>query len=140
MIVLQALDRITLVRTRSRLRRTLIPVARHFAACSDPTTPPEPPAVPTGDAECVRDDDCALLPYATCCGECPPEPPYEAGSRQELDAIFIELESRCGLDRRPCEPPVCVARPAGCYVRAACRAGECVAETDGPCGITGSGR
>lgn len=88
-------------------------------------------AAPAEDAECVVDEDCVMIPYVTCCGECPPEPPFEAGPREELDAILIEMETRCALERRPCEAPVCAARPPGCYVRAACERGRCVAETDG---------
>jgi hypothetical protein len=91
--------------------------------------PAPPPA--TSEAECVRDEDCALLPYVNCCGECPPELPFESGTRQELDAIFIELESRCATERKACTPPVCEPVPDGCYAKAACAGGRCVVETDG---------
>ena len=95
-------------------------------------------ATPVDDAECVVDQDCVLMPYVTCCGECPPEPPFEAAPRQALDAVLIEMETQCALERRACEPPVCKARPPGCYVRAACEQGRCVAETDGCDAISGS--
>jgi hypothetical protein len=85
------------------------------------------------DAECTVDADCALLPSVTCCGECPPVPPFDVGARFNLDAIFIEMETRCAEDRRECTPPVCEPMPAGCHASAACEAGRCVVETDG-CG------
>jgi len=90
------------------------------------------PRSETGEAftadeiECLSDAQCALAPIVTCCGECPAEPPYEAITLAELDAIFIEAEERCALDRRECTPPVCAPPPA-CEARAACDAGECVA-------------
>lgn len=90
----------------------------------------EPPAA-RQDVDCVRDDDCVLMPYVTCCGECPPAPPFEAAPRTELDAVLIELETTCALDRRECAAPACDPRPAGCYAKAACVAGRCVVETDG---------
>jgi hypothetical protein len=89
------------------------------------------PAQAPADAECVVDRDCALLPYVTCCGECPPVPPFEVGTRQQLDAIFIELESSCAIERKACTPPVCEPMPEGCYAKAACEAGRCVVETEG---------
>jgi hypothetical protein len=93
--------------------------------------PLQPPAVE--DPDCVVDQDCALLPYATCCGECPPAPPFDVGTRGALDAIFIELETACALDLRACTPPVCDPMPPGCRARAACVDGRCVVESEG-CG------
>jgi hypothetical protein len=105
-------------------------------ACG-PSKPDEPPA---GDrvatargADCAHDDDCALVPDVTCCGECRAAPPYEAGTRASIDAIFIELETKCALQREDCQPRACDPVPAGCYARAACVDGRCVAETEG-CG------
>jgi hypothetical protein len=89
----------------------------------------DPPSI--DDPDCVRDQDCELLPYVTCCGECAPAPPFEAVTRQQLDAVFIELESRCAIDRRECTPPVCERVPRGCYARAGCVAGRCVVESEG---------
>jgi hypothetical protein len=91
-------------------------------------------SAPDPDLECLRDQDCALLPHATCCGECPPAPPFEVGTREDLDAIFITLESECALDRRECAPLECAPIPAGCTARAACDQGRCVVEEDG-CGL-----
>lgn len=108
------------------------------AACPDDrpreTAPAPAPAelvAPRPRDPCVRDQDCALLPYVTCCGECPPAPPFEVGTREALDAIFIESEQRCAEDRRPCTPPVCERPPRGCYARAACQAGVCVVQAEG---------
>ena len=100
------------------------------ASTDDSPAAPEPVL----DADCVRDEDCALLPYVTCCGECPPAPPFDVGTRSNLDAIFIELETQCALDLRECTPPECDPMPAGCYAKAACVDGRCVVETDG-CGV-----
>ncbi len=83
------------------------------------------------DAECAQDSQCALLPQLTCCGECPPTPPFEVGTREDLDAIFIEAETRCAEDTRACAPPTCAAKPRGCYARAACVSGSCVVESEG---------
>lgn len=95
---------------------------------------PQPPVDPSREElECTVDEECALLPYVTCCGECLPVPPFEVGTRSSLDAIFIELETRCAEDRRECSPPVCEPMPPGCYARAGCDDGRCVVETDG-CG------
>jgi len=117
------------------------PAARHAVALTllagCPDLPPreevrsaDVPA-PLLDADCARDQDCALLPYVTCCGECPPAPPFDVGTREDLDAIFIEQEERCALDRRECTPPTCDPLPPGCYARAGCVAGRCVVEVDG---------
>lgn len=83
------------------------------------------------DADCADDDDCALVPDVTCCGECRPSPPYEAQPRGAIDAIFIELETRCATQREDCASRACDPVPPGCYARPACVGGECVAETEG---------
>ncbi len=104
-------------------------------ACGDPESPepsrgPDPTSRRT-DADCEIDADCVLMPWVTCCGECPPAPPFEAAPRDALDAVLIESEQRCALDRRECEPPVCDPVPAGCWAKAACEANRCVVKTDG---------
>jgi hypothetical protein len=93
---------------------------------------------PRGD-ECTIDSDCVLMPEVTCCGECPPAPPFEAAPRESLDAVLIEAEERCATDLRPCTPPVCDPVPRGCWAKAACDDGRCVAATDG-CVIAGADR
>ena len=108
--------------------RALLAAVLVLAGCPAPTRPA------ARDAECVVDQDCALLPYVNCCGECPPAPPFEVGTREDLDAIFIELETRCAEDTRECTAPVCDPVPRGCSARAACEAGRCVVATDG-CGL-----
>jgi hypothetical protein len=108
-----------------------------LAACGDVTTPPAPGAPSVGqpgspgDAECVRDEDCALLPEVTCCGECPPSPPFAVGPTTALDAILIEAEQRCAKDVRPCKPLRCEPVPRGCYARAGCANGRCIVESEG---------
>jgi hypothetical protein len=93
----------------------------------------------SGDA-CEIDDDCGLVPGAlTCCGECPPAPPFQAVPRTQLDAMLLELELACaqptivgdeqteGSGAIAClAPPACEPVPAGCVARAACRDGRCV--------------
>jgi hypothetical protein len=96
---------------------------------SDPSSTPWNPAVQQED--CVKDRDCVLMPYITCCGECPPAPPFEPAPREALDAVLIEAEQRCATDFRPCPPLVCDPVPAGCWAKAACDDGRCVAVTDG---------
>src|SRR5512138_2386899 len=63
------------------------------------------PAEPASQAEapqCVRDDDCALLPSAlTCCVECPPAPPFEAVPTAVIAGLLIENETVCA------EPKLC---------------------------------
>jgi len=94
---------------------------------------PRPDAAPA-DVECVRDGDCVLLPEVTCCGECPPVPPFEVGTVAALDAVLIESEQICAERRVACEAtPACDPVPRGCYARAECIMGACVLATDG-CG------
>jgi hypothetical protein len=84
--------------------------------------------------QCMRDDDCALLPSAlTCCLECPPAPPFEAAPAWILDGILIENETTCAT-RRWCPEVECGALPAGCEAHAACEEGRCVAVAT-RCGI-----
>lgn len=87
---------------------------------------------PAGEpAQCVRDDDCVLLPSAlTCCLECPPAPPFEPAPSWVLDGMLIENDTVCPARWR-CPPIECDAVPPGCVARAACRGGRCVAVTAG---------
>jgi hypothetical protein len=80
--------------------------------------------------ECVRDDDCVLLPRVTCCGECAPSPPYEAAPRWVLDGMLVEAETTCARSSRPCTPPVCDL-PTTCVPHAACTEGRCQVSTRG---------
>src|SRR5688572_7895221 len=80
---------------------------------------------PAVGPSCIVDSDCALLPYVTCCGECPAAPPFDVGTREDLDAILIEMEQRCALDLRECTPPTCELIQNGCSARAACVDGHC---------------
>lgn len=120
------------------MRLVLVAVSALLAGCPErAAAPQDAPAGPARSGElprlveCADDSHCALLPHVTCCGECPPAPPFDVGNRQDLDALFIEAETRCAQDRRPCRPPVCEPRPRGCYARAACVAQRCVVESEG---------
>lgn len=97
-----------------------------FALVPCDQRPRGPEGAATAEIECNRDEDCTLLPVITCCGECPPEPPFEAVTIPELDGVLIELEERCATERRSCAPPVCAPAPRRCEARAACAGGECV--------------
>jgi hypothetical protein len=102
------------------------------ASPRDDGSAPAPRATPpAGDVDCVRDEDCALLPEITCCGECRPVPPFEVGTQHDLDARLIESEERCAHDTRACTPPVCTPMPRGCFARAACKQGRCVVDSEG---------
>jgi hypothetical protein len=85
--------------------------------------------------ECRVDDDCMLLPSAmTCCGECDPVPPFEAVPRTAVDALLIELETRCAEKPGPCEPPACESSPRGCSAHAACIGEHCTVVQNDSCG------
>lgn len=70
-------------------RIALLPL--FLVGCPPPGTP-----APAVDADCTRDEECALLPYATGCGECPPAPPFDVGTREDLDAMETD---GCGVPR-----------------------------------------
>jgi len=91
-------------------------------------------AQPASDqsAQCVRDDDCVLLPSAlTCCIECPPGPPFEPAPSWVLAGMLIQNETDCAERVRACPDVRCDPVPEGCRARAACAAGRCVAVTSG---------
>jgi hypothetical protein len=92
-------------------------------------------ARPAGEStQCLRDDDCALLPSAlTCCVECPPAPPFEPAPSWVLGGMLIQLETDCAQLDRACPEVRCEPVPAGCVARAACVNGRCVAVSSG-CG------
>lgn len=99
--------------------------------CVD-STPGMPISLLPAPAECVEDDDCTLMPSRlTCCGECPPAPPFEAAPRVELDGLLIEMETDCAPETRRCEPPICEVVAPGCTARARCIAGRCQVEATG---------
>ena len=82
--------------------------------------------------QCVRDDDCALLPSAlTCCVECPPAPPFEPAPSWVLGGMLIQHETDCAERDRACQEVRCEPVPEGCVARAACVNGRCVAVTAG---------
>lgn len=88
---------------------------------------PDRQALRDSTIECRVDDDCTLMPAAiTCCGECDPVPPFEAVPHTAVDAVLIELETRCAEKLAPCEPPVCESLPRGCEAYAACVGGQCI--------------
>jgi len=92
-----------------------------------PSFPALRPDAGPPELECSRDADCVLMPYVTCCGECPPSPPFDVGSIHDLDAILIEREQVCAERRPACEvSPQCEPVPAGCEARAACVSGACL--------------
>jgi len=100
-----------------------------LATLSQPTAPT---AVAVQAAECKSNDDCTLLPsQLTCCGECAPAPPFEAVTRQEMDALLIERETTCSQSPRLCQPPVCEPPPRGCSAQARCSVGRCVVDETG---------
>ena len=79
------------------------------------------------DTQCVRDEDCVLLPAAlTCCIECPPAPPFEAAPSWVLDGMLIENDTVCP-ERWRCPEVTCEAVSTDCIARAACDDGCCVA-------------
>ena len=89
----------------------------------------EPPTI-----ECRIDDDCTLLPPAmTCCGECDPVPPFEAVPRTAVDALLLELETRCAEKPGPCQPPACESSPPGCEAYSTCVGGHCMVVQSGSC-------
>jgi hypothetical protein len=118
--------------------RFVVLVACGAAACSAvevaPTTgeamstPAYRPDASPADLACSRDHDCVLMPYVTCCGECPPAPPFEVGTIHDLDAILIESEQMCAERRVSCLDVTlaCDAVPPGCEARPACADGRCV--------------
>ena len=90
--------------------------------------------MPGGEAaaQCVRDDDCVLLPSAlTCCVECPPAPPFESVPSWVLGGMLIQLETDCAERDRACQAVRCEPVPEGCVARAGCVNGRCVAVTAG---------
>jgi hypothetical protein len=83
-------------------------------------------------AQCLRDDDCVLLPsQLTCCIECPPAPPFEAAPGWVLDGMLIESETACAEATRLCPRIHCEPVPAACTARAACVEQRCTAVTEG---------
>lgn len=103
------------------------------AACDRPACDPPPaPAEQREEPQCMRNDDCVLLPAAlTCCIECPPAPPFEAAPSWVLDGMLIENETECAEPRHLCPEIRCELVPATCIARAACIAGKCVALAEG---------
>jgi len=88
--------------------------------------------VPQVIGECTEDDDCTILPSElTCCGECEPAPPFVAVTRDVMDALLLEHETRCARSTRLCHPPTCEAPANGCSAEARCAAGRCVIEVMG---------
>jgi hypothetical protein len=88
---------------------------------SSRSLPQQPAATEPEPGECVVDDDCGLMPsQMTCCGECPPAPPFEAVPRTAIDSRLLELETDCAPQTRLCIPPVCEPVPAGCDAQAIC--------------------
>ena len=86
-------------------------------------------------AQCLRVEDCVLLPsQLTCCIECPPAPPFEAAPSWVLDGMLVESETACAESTRLCPEVECESVPTGCIARAACVAGRCIAVTEG-CGV-----
>lgn len=97
------------------------------------------PSLATSEAEssaqCVRDEDCTLVPSAlTCCAECPPAPPFRAAPLWTVDRMYIENEHRCLATEIGCPEITCARVQAGCTARATCARGRCTAVTTG-CGI-----
>lgn len=85
--------------------------------------------------QCRAQDDCTLLPAVlNCCGECDPVPPFEAVPSTEVDALLIELETRCAEKPRLCEPLSCEVAPPGCEAYATCVRGRCEVVQSGSCG------
>jgi hypothetical protein len=83
-------------------------------------------------AQCVRDDDCVLLPSAlTCCVECAPAPPFEPVPSWVLGGMLIQNETDCAERDRACQEVRCEPAPRGCVARAACANGRCIAVTSG---------
>jgi hypothetical protein len=110
------------------LRASLIAIL--LAASCEPSEALELAARP----QCLRDDDCALLPVAlTCCVECPPAPPFEPVPSWVLGGMLIQLETDCAQLDRACPEVRCEPVPEGCVARAACVNGRCVAVSSG-CG------
>jgi hypothetical protein len=102
------------------------------ASCDRRPFPREAEAQPAGPAECVRDDDCVLLPSAlTCCVECPPAPPFEPAPSWVLGGMLVQNETDCAGRDRACPEVRCEPVPEGCRARAACAGGRCVAVTLG---------
>lgn len=104
------------------------------AGCDRATSELEPAsrALDPEPAQCLRDDDCALLPsQMTCCIECPPAPPFEAAPSWVLDGMLVESETACAESTRLCPEVQCESVPSGCTARAACVARRCIAITEG---------
>ncbi|MEO7731472.1 MAG: hypothetical protein ABIY55_10900 [Kofleriaceae bacterium] len=94
-------------------------------------------------AACWVDDDCTLMPSVlTCCEECDPVPPFDAVPRTAVDAVLIELETRCASKPPICRRRSCEAAPPGCEARAICLRGRCAVVQTEACGarlaLTGS--
>lgn len=88
----------------------------------------------SAQVDCRIDDDCTLMPYAmTCCGECAPAPPFTAVPRTTIDALLLELETRCAEKPGPCDAPVCAVAPPGCEAYATCIGGRCTYVQSGAC-------
>ncbi|HEY5922234.1 MAG TPA: hypothetical protein VIV11_11210 [Kofleriaceae bacterium] len=110
------------------LARTAIAAWLLFACEKQPAQPPPPD--PT--AECVRDEDCTLMPSElTCCAECPPAPPFEAAPAWVVDGLYIEVEHRCLDTAQPCPEIRCAPLPSTCSARAACVRGTCTVVATG---------
>jgi hypothetical protein len=89
------------------------------------------------NAQCVRDEDCALVPSAfTCCPDeaCPPAPPFRAAPTWVVDGMYLENEHRCLAPELECVEPRCTPVPRGCSAKATCAAGRCTAIATG-CGF-----
>jgi len=107
-------------------------VACALAACDrDPASGATVELAPAA-IECRVDDDCTLMPAVmTCCEECDPVPPFEVVPRTAVDAVLIELETRCAAKPPICEPRSCEVPPPGCQATAICVQGRCsLVQTD----------
>ncbi len=105
-----------------------------LAACERPALEPPPAAVEEAEQlpQCVRDEDCVLLPAAlTCCIECPPAPPFEAAPSWVLDGMLIENETECAEARHLCPEITCEPVAETCIARPACVTGRCVPLAEG---------
>ena len=112
----------------------MVLLALTFGACGQAPAQPEGTGSPQIEpaARCSRDVDCVLLPSVlSCCGECPPAPPFEAAARWVLDGMLLENETVCAASSRLCQPTVCDAVPDECVARAECSDGRCVVAATG---------
>ena len=115
------------------MRRWIVPALLVFAACEHFPFDwkAAEPAPASEAAQCVRDDDCELLPSAlTCCIECPPAPPFEAVPDWVIGGLLIENETKCA-EPKLCPEVTCDPVPLGCEARAACERGRCVVVANG---------